>query len=221
MTKEELIAKVVTKEWKMFENVRADGGRTACQDDPVTFGIMRSCQGMSWAESTLESYVDDLSRAEEDKRNLLMEKYARMMESTSPSEYADIRHLLPELEMGIPQLIDKITDIVLAWTEDLSNKYPYVHKLGRPIHSYEDGSALVSIETYLRAELATYSRRTLQLYYESVLRQQAEKINGSEITLECTVRRYGYSSLQDANEKLKAAAGWSIFEENHEQVPNS
>lgn len=78
-----------------FQNVPNVGGKALCQEDFNTFQIMRASQAASWSEATLESYLDDLKVAEGANRNLLTEKYARMMQSKWPSEYARIEHLLP------------------------------------------------------------------------------------------------------------------------------
>jgi len=204
--KEDLIAKIVEIEWKMFHNVPNIGGTAACQEDMKTFEIMRFSQAMSWPEAALESYIDDLTEAEKNGRNLLTEKYARMMKSTSPLEYAQIEHLLPPLDPEVPPMIDKSVKIVLSWEEELAEKYPYLLARGRPIHSSDDTPSVTSIETYLRGELATYSPRTLELYYENVLKQKSENINGSEVTLANTMKRYGFNSLTEANEKLKTRA---------------
>lgn len=203
MSKEALIAKIIDLEWNMFHNVSSIGGKASCQDNPETFKIMRHSQAVSWSEDTLESYLNDLSKAQEDKRNLLTEKYARMMQYTSPFEYADIEHRLPPLDPEIFLLIDKIVKIVMGWEEELSVKFPNILKRGRPIYSTNDSIFVTSVETYLRGELMTYSQRTLELYYQNVLKQQSEHINGSEITLLYMVKQYGFNSLEEANEKLK------------------
>ncbi|MFA4837699.1 MAG: DUF4125 family protein [Dehalococcoidia bacterium] len=202
--KEELISRIVEIEWQMFQGVSNIGGQAGCQQDHVTFEIMRSSQSMGWSEATLESYLDDLLETERTGRNLLTEKYARMMERTSPLEYAGIKHLLPPLAPEVPPLIDEITTIVLEWEKELLHKYPYILKRGRPINSSEDTPFVTSIETYLRGELATYSPRTLGLYRDNVLKLKDEGINGSEIILEHTMKRYGFGSLEDAHNRLKA-----------------
>jgi hypothetical protein len=202
--KEDLATNIVAIEWQMFQNVPNIGGTALCQQDPETFEIMRFCQAISWPESVLESYLEDLIEAEKNERNLLSEKYARMMESTSPLEYARIAHLLPPLDPEVFPLIEKIVEIVLGWDEELAKKFPYILERGRPIHSSEDTLVVTSIETYLRGELATYSQRTLELYHENVLKLRDKNINGSEITLVHMITRYGYRSLEEANEKLKS-----------------
>jgi hypothetical protein len=203
MSKEALITKIIDLEWNMFHNVSNIGGKASCQDNPETFKIMRHSQAVSWSEDTLESYLNDLSIAQETKRNLLTEKYARMMQYTSPLEYAKIEHRLPSLDPEIIPLIDKIVKIVMEWEEELSVKFPNILKRGRPIYSTNDSMFVTSVETYLRGELMTYSQRTLELYYQNVLKQQSERINGSEITLLYMVKQYGFNTLAEANEKLE------------------
>jgi len=86
----------------------------------------------------------------------------------------------------------------------LSGKYPRLMGQGRPIRKSGDTLFVTSLETYLKGELATYSLKTLELYYEHLLKEQSENINGSEITLAQTIKQYGYQSLEEANEKLRS-----------------
>ncbi|MBI2857018.1 MAG: DUF4125 family protein [Chloroflexi bacterium] len=200
--KEDLVGRIVVLEWKMFQDVENVGGRASCQDDPATFEINRSAQVAGWSEAALESYLGDLLDAEKAGRNMLSEKYARMMESTSPSEYALIEHLLPALAPEVPSLVDGIVNIVLEWEDALAEKYPRILRRGRPVHSRDDGPFGPSLETYLRGELATYSPRTLRLLYENAAQQKTEGVNASELVLDATMQRYGFRSLAEANTKL-------------------
>jgi hypothetical protein len=93
---------------------------------------------------------------------------------------------------------------VLLWEEELSQKFPYILGRGRPIYSSEDTARVTSLETYLRGELATYSLPTLELIHDNILKHKSENINGSEIVLDHMVRRSGFKSLEEANDKLKA-----------------
>ena len=201
--KDELAAKIVEEEWKIFSSVPNIGGKAYCQDDYNTFEINRSSQVMNWSPETMESYLQDLAVAEKEERNLMTEKYARMMKSTSPAEYAAIEHHLHTVDNESLSVIDNIVSIVLAWEDDLAKKYPNVLKKGRPLYSSGDSKYVTSLETYLRGELATYSLRTLKLYYDDIAKQQTGNINGSEIIMDTMMKRFGYSSLHDANEKIK------------------
>jgi hypothetical protein len=200
--KDKIITKILDIEWKMFEKVSSIDGNALCQEDPETFRIMRTSQAVSWSVETLESYLGDLEIAQKDDRNLMTEKYARMMASTSPVEFAKFAHSLPQLALEVPGLIENIVTIILKWEEDLLRRFPNVVNKGRPLRSSEDSVYVTSLETYLRGELSTYSQKTLELYYDHLSQQESENINGSEITLEHTVKQYGYASLKIANAKL-------------------
>jgi hypothetical protein len=203
LNKEELINRIVEAEWKMFQDVPNIGGKASCQEDYRTFKINRYGQDTSWSEDVLESYLNDLNEAQKQKRNLLTEKYARMMESTSPNDYEKIANLLPGLSSETVSLIEKIIEIILPWEEEIKAKYPDIAKRGRPIHSSSDTLHVTSIETYLRGELPTYSLQTLKLYLNNLKKLKAENINGSEISLGYMMQQYGFPSLQEANQKLK------------------
>ena len=196
---EELINEIIKIEEDMFSSVKNIGGRATCQDDLITFKIMRSSHFMNWSKVALESYRQDLLEAKESKRNLLAEKYARMMESTDPIEYNRIKNLLTPLEPEVSSLIEKIVEIELEWQKELFEMFPNVVERGRPLYSSEDTPFVTSLETYLRGELATYSRRTLELYYRNCLEQKVKNINGAKIALDQMVKQYGYSSLEEAN----------------------
>lgn len=203
-TRENVIDSIIEAEWKMFRDVPNIGGRASCQDDSKTFRIMRAGQAAAWSDAALESYLEDLNEAERSGRNLLTEKYARMMRSTSPLEYSQIEHLLPPVDPEAIELIERIVRIVLEWEEELLEKHPYIIKRGRPLFSREDSIGVTSMETYLKGELSTYSLRTLELYLDHLQKEQSENVNGSAIPLLYMVKQYGYDSLEEANEKLKA-----------------
>ena len=198
-SREELINIIVQTEWEMFQDVNKGGGaRSSCQEDPKTFEVMRSSQFAAWSDKMLESYMADLEDAKVSSRNLLTEKYARMMESTSPLEYAKIKDRLPVLDPENSLLIDKILKIELLWEEELLKKFPNIMKNGRPIFSSDDTLFSTSKETYFKGELATYSKKTLEYYYEEILEKKSKNINMSAIVLEAQVKRYGYPSMEKA-----------------------
>lgn len=201
--KDDCISEILDIEWKMFHAVsNIGGGLASCQRDLKTFAVNRIAQFMSWSTEALESYRMDLSDATANDRNLLAEKYARMMKSTSPQEYVRLQHLLPSLGVEASALIDETVEIVLGWEEALSQKYPNIIARARPLRSFEDTPHVTSLETYLRGELATYSLRTLHLYHQNVVRQKSENINGAEITLKFLTNQYGYGTLEEANSRL-------------------
>ncbi len=50
---------------------------------------------MAWSKELLESYFNDLITAKNKDWNVFTEKYVRMMESTSPQQYEELKDLLP------------------------------------------------------------------------------------------------------------------------------
>lgn len=197
-----LITRIVDLEWQLFQRVQGIDGPASCQQDRKTFEVMRTGQAISWSIPALESYLEDLESAQTNGRNLLVEKYARMMAFTAPQAYAEFDDRLPRLTPEVEAMIDEVTETVLAWEELLQEAYPHILKRGRPLHNSADGPGVTSFETYLRGELATYSQRTLKHYLAHIRQQNAAGINGAGITLSYMVSQYGYASLEAANQAL-------------------
>lgn len=197
MQKQELIDTLVEMEFQAFDKTRNKGGRAACQNDWDTFYIMRASQYLTWNEEMLESYIQDFYEAEQSGRNLITEKYGRMMESTVPEEYAQIRDCFPELSGWQKQVIEQITAIQVAWIEEFSAKYPNISSRARKIHTAEDKPDDTSYETYLRGELGTYSEDTLAKYAAFIVELKKEHKNLAEMIMRNTIEFYGYSSFEE------------------------
>lgn len=78
---------IVRHEWEQFQQVNNEGGPANCQGNWPMFHQMRLSQFLTWPHPLLASYADDLDQADAQGRNLLTEKYGRMMESTAPDQY--------------------------------------------------------------------------------------------------------------------------------------
>ena len=193
---------VLDLEQKMLDRVQNRGGRAACQDDARTFFIMRGSQLRAWTEEMRQSYREDLRAAAAAGRNLMSEKYAYLMERTSPSEFAALRALLPPRTPAKQSRIDAICAAHLGWLEELTEEFPWLAGRGRPIHRTADSAVCTSFETYLWGELATYSLRTLTLYDARVRQLQDAGENMNRTILLYTVRQYGYGSLEQAEAGL-------------------
>ena len=202
----ETLAEIIELEWVMFQGVRGLDGPAPCQQDRRTFDIMRGSQVKAWTEDIAESYVDDLQRAAEAGRNLMTEKYARMMQSTSPCECRGLGSVLPDLDERTARLVDNIARMSLRWREQVEDAYPFLSGRGRPIHAWADGRFTTSFETYLRSELATYSARTLGLIEDQYHALEAAGENPAAIILKDTIGRYGFASFEKAEASAKAHA---------------
>lgn len=193
--KQKLIEEIIACEWEMFGHVANVGGRTSCQEDPTTFRIMRASQCTTWAEDILRSYLHDLESAHAQGRNLLAEKYAWMMEATHRHEYEQIKHQLPQLDEQTVALIEAIVAIHVNWQQAVDQQYPRYRQKGRPLTSTADTRWVTSFETYLRGELKTYSRNTLELYYDYTIHCKEQKRNLAKENLSNIVEAYGYPPL--------------------------
>mgnify|MGYP003376468992 FL=1 len=58
-----LADEITAMEWQQFTQVKNQGGRASCQEDPYTFDIMRKSQFYTWDLPVLESYQEDLKEA--------------------------------------------------------------------------------------------------------------------------------------------------------------
>ncbi|MBR4944612.1 MAG: DUF4125 family protein [Peptococcaceae bacterium] len=199
---QELIAQVVAQEWAMFNDVQNQGGRASCQNNPKEFEIMRSSQLKTWSDDVLKSYLNDLTTAAYMGRNMLTEKYAFMMESTHPNEFQQIKQFLPQIEPQVLAKIQEIVDINMDWQQEADEKYPNLRAKGRPLSSKEDTQFVTSFETYLRCELKTYSTETIMTLHAHTLACLEKHYNMAIANLQNMVGQMGYSSLEEANEKM-------------------
>lgn len=191
--------RIVALEWQQFQQVKNEGGRAECQDDWPTFHGMRVSQFLTWPVPLLESYTADLEAAAAAGRNLVTEKYARMMASTEPERYArELEPYLPVLPPDRVALQEGIVAVQVAWARDFAARYPRLGAGMRRLTTAEDTLEDTSFETYLRGELGTYSPGTLALYGDLVEATQAGGGNLTERTLQFTVAFAGYESLEAA-----------------------
>ncbi|MBW3094946.1 DUF4125 family protein [Bifidobacterium sp. 64T4] len=198
-TRNNLVETIVRLEWDAFQRTTNTGGRAACQGNWPVFHQMRASQFLTWTENLLASYRDDLDRAEHLGRNLVTEKYARMMRSTHPDEYAaNIEPYIPKLSAAREAEQEAIIATQVAWAREFRERYPKLGAAMRVLTTAEDTPDATSFETYLRGELGTYSERTLGLYRDFVARLAAEHRNLTEETIANTARIAGFEGLDGA-----------------------
>ncbi len=207
--KENMIEEIIQLEWMAFDQVQNEGGRAQCQNNYPTFHIMRKSQYLEWTLEMLECYKNDFQTCFQVGRNLITEKYARMMESTSPREYEKIKDQFDEIPEEKVKIIEEIVKIQVGWMEEFAAKYPTLSNEARVIHTYEDQEYETSYETYLRGELSTYSDEMIGLYGRFIVQLVQRKINLAEKTILNTVRMYGYENLDEAkNVNLSRSNKW-------------
>ena len=186
-------------EFRAFDKVKNEGGRASCQNDWSTFSIMRKSQYLTWNREMLQQYLYDFNREYHRGHNLIEEKYGRMMESTAPEKYEEIRTHFPELSEEKKAIIEHIVGMQVAWMEEFGAQYPALAGNARKIHTSEDTAEDTSYETYLRGELSTYSDKMLELYGRYVVEYARSGRNTAYEIMENSVKMYGYGSVEEAN----------------------
>ena len=195
----EKIQKIIDIEWEMFQQVDNIGGRADCQDDFETFYIMRRSQYDNWTAEMVDAYSDFAARSQEEGRNLVSEKYARMMAYTDLHYFnKHLRDKLPAVPAKNFRLINKIVERLICWEEEMARRYPKLAGTARPIRSSEDKYGFTSMETYARGELETYPQELLSLYAEYVNKLQEAGLSLSQKNLNTMVAMYGYKNIEEA-----------------------
>ena len=67
--------------------------------------------------------------------------------------------------------------IMKSWSEEVMREFPTLQLYSRPLNSMADYKGTISIETYQKCELLTYSLDTLRLFYDYILQLLDEKKN--------------------------------------------
>lgn len=199
----EKIETIINIEWEMFQCTENIGGRASCQDDFETFYIMRRSQYESWSEEMVDTYARFVLQCEKDRRNLISEKYANMMQYTDLHYYnKHLKPYLPETPQESFHYIQIIVEAMIAWEKEFAAKYPKLSGAGRPITSDMDKYGFTSMETYARGELETYPLELLKLYTDYIGQLQAEGKSLSLLTQKAMVTLYGYESIEEAEASL-------------------
>lgn len=202
-----IVDDMIDFEWRFFDKVHNEGGRASCQDNFETFSLMRRSQFLAWDDATRAAYMSDLLDAAQRGRNPVQEKYARMMASTAPEQYAAFAHLLPALDEPERALIEEMVAIQLRWREDFARDWPQMSAQARLIHTHEDTAWGTSFETYLRGELGSYSAATRRAYRHMLDGYLSRGDNLTTETMRQTALLYGYSGLEAAEARLQETTG--------------
>jgi len=190
---------IVAHEFAQFQLVSNEGGRAACQDDWPVFHQMRVSQFLTWTIPLLDSYAADLDAADASHRNLLTEKYARMMASAEPERYVrEIEPFLPSLDAGRAAIQERIIAVQVEWARDFRARYPKLGEAMRLLTSDQDTLTDTSFETYLRGELGSYSAATLALYEGLIEATLEAHGNLTTSTIGYTVALAGFENLEVA-----------------------
>lgn len=201
--KADRVENILKIEFEMMQNTQNIGGRASCQDDWETFYIMRGSQYASWRDDMLEFWEKFVEECRAEGRNMVTEKYAKMMRFTHPEYYKqNLEPFLPETPSESFPLIDEIVKAMIEWELDFAEKYPKISGAGRPITADQDKYGFTSLETYARGELETYPLELLKMYADYVRELLAEEKSLAMINQGIMVKMYGYETIEDAEASL-------------------
>ena len=202
LTTEKIVDKIVRLEFSAFDKVQNVGGRASCQNDWPTFYVMRKSQYLTWNRTMLMQYYYDFQREFQLGHNLIEEKYGRMMESTAPWEYDQIKEHFPYISPGKKAIIEQIVALQVGWMEEFAQKYPHMAENARSVRTGEDNLYNTSYETYLRGEISTYSDKMLELYGRYVVEYAGEGRNLAYEIMSNSARMYGYKDVDAAEARM-------------------
>lgn len=189
---------IAKAEFEAFDKVQNEGGRASCQNNWPTFKVMRMSQYKTWDEDMLLQYLADFKINFSRGRNLIEEKYARMMASTAPEQYAQFADKLPAISEEKRMIMEEIIRLQVQWMEEFAVQYPGLADNARVIHTSEDTPFDTSYETYLRGELGTYSDKMLELYGRYIVAHAQAGKNVAREIMRNTIQFYGYGSFEEA-----------------------
>lgn len=192
---------IAKAEFEAFDKVQNEGGRASCQNNWPTFKVMRMSQYMTWDEDMLLQYLYEFKTNYANGRNMIEEKYARMMASTAPLEYAAFADKLPPISAQKKEIMERIIELQVKWMEDFAAQYPKLAGNARTIHTAEDLPYDTSYETYLRGELGTYSDKLLEMYGRYVVEYAKSGRSVAREIMANTVKFYGYKSFEEAESR--------------------
>ena len=139
---DELREAIVRHEWDQFQRTNNEGGRAACQGNWPVFHQMRLAQFLTWERPLLTSYAADLDAADHVGRNLVTEKYGRMMASTAPENFTkNIEPYIPRLSEERAARQEQVIAQQVAWAKDFRERYP---KLGEAMRDFAYADELLS-----------------------------------------------------------------------------
>ena len=202
-----MIEEILELEWEMFQKTQNIGGRASCQDDKRTFYLMRESQWKVMSQAVLKQYYADLCEAKNQGRNMVAEKYGYMMENYDPQGFAAIQDLLPSKSERETGFVEQIVGIHMGWYEEVEKQIPNIMSGGRPLRSSQDKMGDVSIETYLRGELKTYSETSLEAFLLFLGECKKQERNLVRENYQEMARAYGYESLWEAEKRMGEKRG--------------
>lgn len=162
----ETIKKILDIEWIMFDKVNEKKARAYCQDNSLEFFIMRFSQYLIYSSLAREKILSDFEDASIKNKNLVLEKYMRMMQYTDFKVYQEnIKDSLEYISPIKEEAVNDIIEIIAKLYNLTIDKLPVTINHSRP--SQTDDKKISSI-LYYKCELLTYSYGSLRQIYKDL-----------------------------------------------------
>lgn len=220
---EDLILKIVEIELKMFSEV--DGAKHLNAGNIPMYRKLRQAHYSVLSDDTLEVWLKDLSKAYKNGRNIILEKEemvtgkGEIRELESMAEKSQLNgeasNLKPEMEVIKKRKIISREKIVEAEIEKVSaeyevraiveqeNKWQDEVNLKYPLAVKRKCAPEENFKKSLYCELHTWSKESINSYFEDICLAKERKINLTEKRFNNFYKSIGQGSLNDAEEKLR------------------
>lgn len=169
------LRELVQLEWIHFDAVQGLNGRAACQDDATGFFIYRVAQYLSFPHELIMLVHDDVVAADAAGRNVISEKYARMMEKTDPAAFE--RDWAGRLEAPSPVkrcVMEAVEHVLYRMLDAAASELP---ETAQHVRGTISRPQLISSIDYFMCEIQSYSLRTLRILRDGLRRQLGEHVN--------------------------------------------
>ena len=205
-----VIDEIIQKEWAMNCAIMSGaGGASPTELQSAQFKIQRESQFKTWPEEILYSYLNDLSVAEAEGRNLHMEKSIWMISLLDEDRFNMLVSMMPkevapeELNPSRRGRIRNSASIHAEWAQEFAQKYPAIASKGRAASIEESTSNEPSVEAYIFGELCSYSDFTEQMFSQFVYDSMREGRNLYMEIQENMAKALGYETLDAMEEACK------------------
>lgn len=169
------LRELVQLEWVHFDTVQGMSGRAACQDDAVGFFVHRVAQYLSFPRESIMGVRDDVVAADAAGRNVIREKYARMMEMTDPVAFT--RDWSGRLEAPSPVKRCVLNEIESALRSMLDTAQGELPATAQHVRGSITQPKLISSIGYYVCEIQSYSLSTLKCLRDGLRHQLGNHVN--------------------------------------------
>lgn len=164
-----------------------------------TLSRLRHAELRTWPTDLLESYLDDLNRAIEERSSLTLMRASYMYGSSLGGFGGGSEFYVQKENVEHVNFIMKVS---LIWETQCRTVLPYLTRNMSPILSEDDSDSgeYISYETRLHSELMTYSYKTLAIYAGYVASCWINKQNANFEVYNEAARDLGYKCAAEAEQ---------------------